>query len=136
MRAERVVADQRGAAAVEFVLVAGMLFTVLFGVLEFGLLMNSKVLITSAARECARRAAVDGGSSQAAVSRALDCLRTSNLDPGSVEVVIRPAQAAYGSQITVRVSCPYVPLTPLLRRVAGGRVTLDAEVVTRSERVR
>ena len=128
--------SERGSAVVEFVLVAGVLFTVLFAVMEFGLMVNAKILLTNAAREAARKAAVDGGASQAAVTRALDCVKMGSIDPRTVEVFIRPVEAAYGSTITVRVSCEYHPVTSVIRGITRGPVPLASEVVTRSEKVR
>ena len=52
--------DQRGAAAVEFALIASLLFMVLFGIIEFGRLFSELEVLNSAAREGARVAAVRG----------------------------------------------------------------------------
>ena len=52
--------DQSGAAAVEFALIASLLFMVLFGIIEFGRLFNELEVLNSAAREGARAAAVRG----------------------------------------------------------------------------
>ncbi len=136
MRSKNCLGDTRGGAAAEFVLVSAILFTVLFGILEFGLMMNAKILVTQAAREAARRAAVDGGASASAVNRALDCMKMGSIDTGTVQVSIKPAEAAYGSTITVKVTCAYNPLTAVVRGITRGPVTLGAEVVTRSEKVR
>jgi Flp pilus assembly protein TadG len=45
---------QKGAAAVEFAIVAPLLFIILFGIIEFGLLFFDKAIITNASREGAR----------------------------------------------------------------------------------
>jgi len=50
----------RGAAAVEFALVLPMLLLVIFGLIDFGRLLNAQVKVTEAAREGARAAAVAG----------------------------------------------------------------------------
>ena len=52
--------DQRGAAAVEFALIASFLFMTLFGIIEFGRLFSELEVLNSAAREGARAAAVRG----------------------------------------------------------------------------
>ena len=49
-----------GAAAVEFALIASILFMVLFGIIEFGRLFSELEVLNSAAREGARAAAVRG----------------------------------------------------------------------------
>lgn len=49
---------RRGAALVEFALVSGLLCLLLFGIIEVGLLFGDQALISAAAREAARAAAV------------------------------------------------------------------------------
>lgn len=49
---------ERGAAAVEFAIVLPLLFVMLFGIVEFSIIMYDKALITSASREGARFGAV------------------------------------------------------------------------------
>ena len=46
--------NHRGASAVEFALVLPILIVILFGIIEFGLLMYNKAVITNASREGAR----------------------------------------------------------------------------------
>ena len=50
--------SQKGASAVEFALVLPLLMLILFGIIEFGLLMYNKAMITNASREGARRGIV------------------------------------------------------------------------------
>ena len=45
---------RKGAAAVEFAIIAPLLFTIIFGIIEFGLLFFDKQVITNASREGAR----------------------------------------------------------------------------------
>jgi Flp pilus assembly protein TadG len=52
--------DQTGAAAVEFAIIASLLFVLVFGIIEFGRLFNELEIMNSAAREGARAAAVRG----------------------------------------------------------------------------
>ena len=66
--------NERGAAAVEFALIAGILFMMLFGIIEFGRIFSEMEVLNSAAREGARVAAVRGTSTQiqTAVANAAD----------------------------------------------------------------
>lgn len=66
--------DERGAAAVEFALIASILFMMLFGIIEFGRIFSEMEVLNSAAREGARVAAVRGTSTQieTAVANAAD----------------------------------------------------------------
>lgn len=50
--------NERGAAAVEFALIAPLLFMLIFGITEFGLAWSQKEVFIQAAREGARFAAV------------------------------------------------------------------------------
>jgi len=49
-----------GAAAVEFALVLPLLLLVIFGLIDFGRLLNTQIKVTEAAREGARAATVAG----------------------------------------------------------------------------
>ena len=50
--------SERGAAAVEFALIAPLLFMLIFGIIQFGLAWSQKEIFIQAAREGARYAAV------------------------------------------------------------------------------
>ena len=55
----RLAADERGAAAVEFALIAPLLFMLIFGIFEFGRVWSQKNVYVGAAREGARYASVN-----------------------------------------------------------------------------
>ena len=46
--------DQKGAAAVEFAIILPLLLMLLFGIIEFGIILYDKAMITNASREGAR----------------------------------------------------------------------------------
>ncbi len=46
--------NERGGSLIEFVLIAWVLFLILFGIIEFGLIMYNQAVITNASREGAR----------------------------------------------------------------------------------
>ncbi len=50
----KIIKCQKGAAAVEFAIIAPLLFTLIFGIIEFSLLFYDKAVITNASREGAR----------------------------------------------------------------------------------
>jgi len=52
--------EQQGVAAVEFAIIAPLLFVLVFGIIEFGLLLYDKQIITNASREAARAGIVQG----------------------------------------------------------------------------
>lgn len=66
--------DESGASLVEFALVAPLLFMLLFGVVEFALLIGSYTTVWTSAREGARYATTSGDSDLAAgLPRFRDC---------------------------------------------------------------
>jgi Flp pilus assembly protein TadG len=59
----------RGAAAVEMAILTPLLLVIVFGILDFGLLLNAQIGVTEAAREGARAATIDVSNSTAAQDR-------------------------------------------------------------------
>lgn len=55
---------QRGAAAVEFALIAPILFVLVFGIIDFGLYINANAVVTNATREGARAASLGANTSE------------------------------------------------------------------------
>jgi len=135
VRPERKPSDD-GAVTVEFVLTATLLFVILFSIVEFAFIFNAKLVLLGAAREGARRAAVEGGATEGAYACIQDYLRLGNISPEEVEVSITPRQASYGTPVRVRLVYPYPVVTAVLRPVLGETVTLTAEVLSRGEKVR
>lgn len=128
--------SEEGVVLVEFALVAGLLLFLCFSIIELGLVVNAKLVLAAAAREGARRAAVEGGATAPVYDRIEDQLRLGSIDPERVEVRIVPHRAAYGSTIAVALEYDYPVSLPLLQPVLGRSLSLRAEVITRSERVR
>ena len=58
--------SESGAALVEFTILMPVLFLILFGIIEFGMIIFTQNNMTNAAREGARTSAVQGGSMAAA----------------------------------------------------------------------
>ena len=50
--------EERGAATVEFAVIAGILFLIVFGIIEFGILLFDQHILTNASREGARAGVV------------------------------------------------------------------------------
>lgn len=126
---------QRGNAAAEFALVAGLIAVTVLGSFDLSLAVAAKSAVAAAAREGARQAAVDGGDTPAVRQRIADVLALAGLPAEAANVRVEPRQAGYGRPIRVSVTVPYKPSTPVLRRLAGGDVTLHGQAVTRNERV-
>ena len=86
--------DDEGAVLIEFALVIGLFFMLVFGMVDFGLAINTKTQITNAGREGAR-------------------LGTVNLVPGAVEARVREVAADLDQTVlVVTVTCEKPDDTP------------------------
>ncbi|MGI4788007.1 MAG: TadE/TadG family type IV pilus assembly protein [Janthinobacterium lividum] len=74
---------QRGAALVEFALISGLLFLILFGIIEVGLLLGDQAQVGQSAREAARAAAA-GSTVEAADASAVSAGSGLHLTAASV----------------------------------------------------
>jgi len=103
--------NDRGAAAVEFALVAPLFFALLFGIIELGVTLNENQAVEAAAREGARVLALPTSSKSDACARVREALE-GVLAPGDFSVRAdgggcssnRPCAAKEpGDTITVRI---------------------------------
>lgn len=84
-RMRDLVRGESGQAIAEFSIVVFLLVLVLFSILEIGLLLNDKLVLTNAAREVARVCAVKGGKTQEAADRLVELVAAAGMDPDAVE---------------------------------------------------
>jgi Flp pilus assembly protein TadG len=104
-------ADETGAVAVEFALVAMLLFTLLFGIIQFGLWFWCWQTGAHAAREAARFAAVEPCDDAGIAGKASAALDGAPVTGGAPTVdVTPPADMRVGAEITVRVQFTTVDL--------------------------
>ncbi len=99
--------SQKGQSLVEFALVIPIFILLLFGIIEFGRLWETMNVLTSAAREGARIAAVTSPDGARVRSTALNLLAGSGLTGVSVAL----SGPGGSHDVTVTVSGTYVPLT-------------------------
>jgi len=107
----------RGAAAVEFALVLPMLLLIIFGLIDFGRMLNAQITLTEAAREGARANAL----SSSVPSRIN--LATQNLGPaGTVGYSINQdcALSADNAQVTTTYSFKFVTPVGAIAKLMGG----------------
>jgi Flp pilus assembly protein TadG len=89
-------------------IVLPLLLLILFGIIDFGLMLNRQLLLTEAAREGARVAALDpSGDVTAKVTAVLGA------SPTSVDVTVCPADPGPDDDASVRVTYRYATRTPL-----------------------
>lgn len=123
MRAGR---RERGQSLVEFVLVLTPLLLILFGIVEFGLVMFDKVTVVNDAREAVRLAAVNDPAGKTLLGDAPAGSKitfTCATDPSSGN-----AAGAYnvGDMITAHVTYVHTYLFPIISNVVGGTIDLSS----------
>jgi Flp pilus assembly protein TadG len=94
MRAIRRARDQRGAAAVEFALVFPMLVVLVFGIIDFGLLVNANVITANATRDAARTASLGGTEAEIRSQATAGLTSLSTRDAANVTVSVTCAKTA------------------------------------------
>ncbi len=107
---------QKGVAAIEFAIVLPLLMMIIFGIIEFGLLMYDKQVITNASREGARIGISDGVVSDAEIKDVVANYVANNLitfgSSISPDTTIDPDEATrsvmdFGADVTVTVTYDY-----------------------------
>lgn len=116
-------ADDCGVVAVEFALLAPLLFLLLFGMIQFGRAYNAKVELTAAVREGARVLALNSGDPVATTTAAAP-----GLDVTSITVTTSGSPCVAGTQAWVTASYPFDLNIPFWQNSA---VTISAKGVMR-----
>lgn len=140
---KRSLKNERGGAAVEFAILLPLLLLLIFGGIEYGLVMFNKQVLTNASREAARAGIVVDGPSDAeiraiALDYCADYLVTfRNPDPGPT-VNVTPGPLTYPEELTVTVDYEYeFLLMPNLSQFFGGEsasgINLEGRTVMRHE---
>lgn len=114
--------DARGATFVEFALASTLFFTITFGAIEFGRMILDYNIVSDAAREGVRYAAVRGSSSGRAASAhdvaTYVASRSGGLLSPSNVTVTWPTNNAPGSVVQVQVRYGFTPIVTLLPQTA------------------
>lgn len=131
--------NRRGAAAVEFAVVAPVFFLLVFGMIEYGRMCMVQQVITNASREGARLAVLDGAT-YAEIDASVDAYMTAaSINPASVTVTVAPnppSTAEFGDPVTVTVSVPFNQVSWLPSPMYLGGQTLSASTVMRREAIK
>ena len=129
--------DRRGAAAVEFAVVAPVFFVMVLGMVEFGRIVMVQQVLTTASREGARVAVLDGATAQDVTTQVRNYLTAAHLP--AVDPTISPnppGNANYGDPVTVTVAIAFNQVswlpTPMF---VSGSTQLTASTVMRRETV-
>lgn len=123
--------DERGLATVEAVLVVPLvLVPVLFGVVVFGQLEHTRLVLDAAAAAGARQAAVSGQDDQSVRDRIAVELRDGGLNPSLASVSVTPGVASWGDPIRVTVSMTAHAAIPFL---GAWDLPMTSDFTSRSE---
>ena len=126
MRIRLRVPGQSGQSTVEFVLVAPFFALLLLAVVQVGLLVRTRVLVTHAAREAVRSAAVGGSDQEVRTSAAA----AAELDPLRLHVLVRRE----GGRATVELRYVEATDVPLVGALMGDAV-FEASATMRLEQL-
>jgi len=125
---------RRGAAAVEFALVAPLFFLLVFGMIEFGRMVMVQQVLTNASREGARTAVLDGTTLTDVQQIVGVYLAASGINGATLTTVpANPATADFGDPVTVTISIPFSAVSWLPTPMYLGAKTLSASSVMRRE---
>ena len=137
--------NRKGAAAVEFAIVAPIFFLLIFGMIEFGRMVMVQQVITNASREGARVAVLDGAvrdgsqSSPGVIDSVERYLQNARIDPNDATITVdpyTPSSAGYGEPVTVTVAIPFSQVSWLPSPFfLNGDTNLTATTVMRRETV-
>lgn len=128
--------NRRGAAVVEFAVVAPLLFLLLFGMIEFGRMVMVQQVLTNASREGARRAVLDGATTASVTAAVQEYLSSGGIGGATVTVdPDPPGSAGYGEPVSVTVEIGFdeVSWLPAPMYLSGRQMT--ATTVMRRETV-
>jgi len=106
-----VINNNRGQSMVELAFILPVVILLLAGTMEFGRVLHEFIVVTAAAREGVRSAAV--GNSDSTVEAAVKAAAAS-IDRGQLDVDIAPPVRTRGNAVTVTVSSSVQIITPVI----------------------
>jgi len=121
---------QKGAVAIEFAFILPVLVLLLFGIVEFSLLLFNKQILTNASREGAR-AGIVANTTVEQIGDVVTAYCAGNLISFGSGTGVNPTALVSGGYLTVTVTYPYDFL--VLASFGFGPVTLTARTVMRME---
>ena len=123
-----------GAAAVEFAVVAPLMFAVVLGLVEFGRAIMVEQTLVSAARESCRVAVLAGTTKQDVINRATASLNAAGISNFSITMnPDPPSSASEGTPVTVTITVSFNNITWLPVPIYLGGKNLTASSVMRRE---
>ena len=127
---------RRGAAVVEFAIVAPLFFLLLFGMIEYGRMVMVQQVLTNASREGSRQAVLDGSTTATVTTTVTDYLTNGGVTGGTITVTPDPpGNAVFGDPVTVSVTIPFDQVSWLPSPMFLGGTNLTATTTMRRESV-
>jgi Flp pilus assembly protein TadG len=131
--------NRRGAAVVEFAIVAPIFFLLIFGMIEFGRVVMVQQLLTNASREGARLGVLNDATSAQVKTKVVNYLAGANITITSSDVNVVYAtdtsSPGGGESVTVTVSVPFNQVSWLPSPMFLKNKTLSASSGMRRESV-
>jgi Flp pilus assembly protein TadG len=118
---------QKGAQAVEFALVLPFLVLVIFAVLDFGILVYNKAIITNASREAARR----GTMFTAATWNAANVAQIACNYARNTVITVAPASAGRTNATCTGTADPTITVTPIAAPAFNDPITVTINYTVR-----
>lgn len=126
---------QKGQAIVEMALVMPLLIMLLFGIVEFGRVLNTYMVVTNLSREGARIGAV-GGSDTAIIDFVKSSAAASGFETSLISISPSPSsisKRARGSSVMVTVSYPVDIFAPVIGTIIGDPYVVQSQTTMRVE---
>lgn len=140
MKGLRKINNQNGAALVEFAIVLPLLLMLIFGMIEFSVLLYDKAMITNASREGARAGIVYSFPTPVTTAEITQTVNNYlqthliSLGGASAPTITAGQCTGTGTPLTVTVTYPYNFLVlPNLATSVPGSITLNAQTIMRCE---
>ena len=114
--------NEHGAVAAEFALLLPVILLILFGTIEFGMIMYSREVITNASREGARAGIVQVSpkpTAGAITTIATTYLTGTGINPANVTITVTGAGGVNPATLTVTATYRYPWLIPYIPTVLG-----------------
>jgi Flp pilus assembly protein TadG len=130
--------DERGVAAAEFALLLPVLLLILFGIIEFGMIMYGREVVTNAAREGARAGIVQGPPKRTEgeiINIAETYLSNTGINSSNVTFTVTGEGLVSPNNLIVQATYAYNFLFPYIPMVVGipSPLNIQTQVVMRHE---
>lgn len=126
---------ETGQAIAEMALVLPILIVLLFGIVEFGRVLNTYMIVTNLSREAARTGAV-GGTDSAITASVQNGAVASGLETSQISVSITPtsiSKRVRGSSVEVSVDYPVDIIAPVIGVIIGDPYIVESQTTMRVE---